>query len=96
MKIGIKYCGGCNPRYDRTNVIEQLKKDLPGSDAFLAEPFADMDYVVVVCGCKSACALIDGFEGRYGRTILTESDAYDGLLSELKQIQLKIKGENLT
>ena len=26
MKIGIKYCGGCNPRYDRSQEVEKLKK----------------------------------------------------------------------
>lgn len=95
MKIGIKYCGGCNPRYDRTNITEQLKRDMPGSEVFTAEPALTMDYVVVVCGCKSACAFAEGLEGRYGRTVLTESDAYDGLLEELRKIQLEIKGENL-
>ena len=95
MKIGIKYCGGCNPRYDRTNIVEQLKRDLPESDVFPAVPSAGLDYVVVVCGCKSACALLDGLEGKYGRSVLTESDAYGDLLGELKRIQLKIKGEDL-
>ena len=28
MKIGIKYCGGCNPRYNRTAVVSRLKKDV--------------------------------------------------------------------
>ena len=29
MKIGIKYCGGCNSRYDRTKEVEKLKKQFP-------------------------------------------------------------------
>lgn len=29
MKIGIKYCGGCNPRYDRNQEVEKLKKNFP-------------------------------------------------------------------
>ena len=29
MKIGIKYCGGCNPRYDRSQEVEKLKKKFP-------------------------------------------------------------------
>lgn len=28
MKIGIKYCGGCNPRYDRSQEVEKLKKKI--------------------------------------------------------------------
>lgn len=87
MRIGIKYCGGCNPRYDRTNIAQRLREDLPESEILSAAPGLNMDYVVVVCGCKSACALVDGLAGRYGRTILTEPDAYDGLLNTLKQLQ---------
>lgn len=26
MKIGIKFCGGCNPRYERKLAFELLKK----------------------------------------------------------------------
>ena len=87
MKIGIKYCGGCNPRYDRTNIAQRLREDLPESEIVSAAPEREMDYVVVVCGCKSACALVDGLSGKYGRTILTESDAYGGLLETLKRLQ---------
>lgn len=87
MKIGIKYCGGCNPRYDRTNIAQRLREDFPGDEIVTATPGLDMDYVVVVCGCKSACALVDGLTEKYGRTVLTESDAYDGLLKTLEQLQ---------
>lgn len=27
MKVGIKYCGGCNPRYDRVAAVNQLKRE---------------------------------------------------------------------
>ena len=25
MRIGIKYCGGCNPRYDRVAAVKELQ-----------------------------------------------------------------------
>lgn len=28
MILGIKYCGGCNPTYDRGAAVAELKKDL--------------------------------------------------------------------
>ena len=27
--IGVRYCGGCNPRYDRTAAVRTLKELLP-------------------------------------------------------------------
>ena len=35
MKVGIKYCGGCNPRYDRAAFVERLLSDHPEWDAVL-------------------------------------------------------------
>lgn len=87
MRIGIKYCGGCNSRYDRTAIVEQLKKDLPDSEFVSADPSVEMDFVVVITGCQSACAKTDGLTGKYGQKTIKRQDAYADLLDELKRIQ---------
>ncbi|MEA4852981.1 MAG: hypothetical protein VB082_01745 [Christensenella sp.] len=86
MKIGIKYCGGCNPRYERTNIAERLRLDLPEARIVSASSESQMDYVVIICGCMSACANVDGLMGEYGRSIITHHDAYKELLEKLKQV----------
>ncbi len=86
MKIGIKYCGGCNPRFDRTDIAQRLRNDFPDSEIVSAQPDDQLDYVVVVCGCNSACAQIDGLMGKHGRSILTHDEAYSTLLEEIKQM----------
>lgn len=30
MTVAVKYCGGCNPRYERTELAERLRADFPG------------------------------------------------------------------
>ena len=49
-RVIIKYCGGCNPRYDRVEAASDLKKKI-------AEPetFGEDTYTVAVCGCPAAC-----------------------------------------
>ena len=32
MKIALKYCGGCNPVYERENIAKWLKKDFENID----------------------------------------------------------------
>lgn len=32
MKIGIKYCGGCNAGYDRPALVEEIKSKYPEYD----------------------------------------------------------------
>lgn len=56
MIIGIKYCGGCNPRYDRVAKVEQLKAELPQHSYVSALTTSDCDVWLVVCGCPAACA----------------------------------------
>lgn len=55
MKIGIKYCGGCNPRYQREAEVEKLKKKLPDC-TFTYDSSEVCNVWIAVHGCPSACA----------------------------------------
>jgi len=55
--IGIKYCGGCNPRYDRVAAVAAAKEKLGARYEFAwAEAGPLYDHVLVVCGCQVKCA----------------------------------------
>ena len=63
MKVGIKYCGGCNPTYRREKVEEVLREEFPEvhftyfthlSSENLKGLKADL--VVCISGCKKGCA----------------------------------------
>ncbi|MDR1835370.1 MAG: hypothetical protein LBQ96_06160 [Fusobacteriaceae bacterium] len=60
LKFGIKYCGGCNPRYDRVAEVEKIKErlreTLPDSEFIYVDPKELYDYVLVACGCQVKCA----------------------------------------
>ena len=85
MVIGIKYCGGCNPRYDRPTLAARLKSDLPGAQVVSAGK--TQDYVVVLCGCSSACAQHQHLTGRYGKSVLAREEDYAPLLEKLRELQ---------
>ena len=57
--IGIRYCGGCNPRYDRVAAVQKLRTLFPDVEFTTAQSGEKYEGVVVVCGCYSACAGID-------------------------------------
>lgn len=42
MTVAVKYCGGCNPRYERTELAERLRADFPGVRIVRAEEPADV------------------------------------------------------
>lgn len=57
MRIGIKFCGGCNPRYDRKKLFNKIKKSLPPyHNISIAENHENYELLIVICGCTSTCA----------------------------------------
>lgn len=61
MKRAVKYCGGCNPRYDRVALVRRLEKDI-GTPFVTAEPGTLYDELYVICGCSARCADIERFQ----------------------------------
>lgn len=61
MKRAVKYCGGCNPRYDRVAFVRQLEKKL-GVPLTSAEAGIVYGELYVICGCSARCAEIDRFQ----------------------------------
>lgn len=56
--FAVKYCGGCNSRYDRVaahRMLEQKLGALPAAKA--GEHYA---VIFVLCGCTACCADISG------------------------------------
>jgi hypothetical protein len=57
VKVGIKFCGGCNPTIDRVNLIKKIREKLePGTYAFEYLDFHDCEVVLVINGCSVGCA----------------------------------------
>jgi len=56
----IRYCGGCNPRYDRVKTAARIKEALMGETAAdqlppLSGGKSDTQITLVICGCQTAC-----------------------------------------
>ena len=57
-EIGVRYCGGCNPMYDRVSVVRRLEKLLPELSFVPAQPGKPYTAVLIVNGCPTACASV--------------------------------------
>jgi hypothetical protein len=56
-RIGVKYCGGCNPRIERSRFVDELKKKLAGDLALAIGCSTEKwELGILVCGCSAACA----------------------------------------
>lgn len=55
----VKYCGGCNPHYDREQAVREIEARI-GKKLVRACVGETYDVLYVVCGCPSRCADISG------------------------------------
>ena len=84
LKIGLKYCGGCNPEYDRVAVKDQIEKSLQDKILFVSPESDDKEMILAIQGCKIACADLSQFQGVKIRKITSEEDAEE-FIKEIHQ-----------
>jgi len=75
LKVGIKYCGGCNPYYDRVALVKRIADRLAGKVKIVALDHDRIDLVLAVEGCNTACAELSQFDGKKIRVITYPEDA---------------------
>lgn len=63
MEIGIVFCGGCNPEYDRVLWKEKMMKLHPNLHFEPAVSQKTYQYLLVFCGCRTRCASLSGLIG---------------------------------
>ena len=71
MRRAVKYCGGCNPRYDRVALVRELERRL-GQPLPPARPGEAYDQIYVICGCSARCADLSGLTA--GAFLVWDSD----------------------
>lgn len=58
MRIAVKYCGGCNPEYERADLVSRLARIIGDNQpdwqlvSMQDEPY---DLIIVVNGCAVGC-----------------------------------------
>lgn len=61
MIVGVKYCGGCNPTYDRGLKIKETLAEHPDWKWEYAQEGKEYDILLVAYGCMRACAAINQY-----------------------------------
>ena len=74
--VGLRYCGGCNPRYDRVAAVGRLRAPPPAAPGQPA--------VVLVCGCPARCAGTAGLDGKL--VWLCAPEDLDRAIQQVKEI----------
>ena len=89
MIVGIKYCGGCQNRYDRTEFVNAVKAANPDLEFRVVSEDAVVDYLLVINGCTAACADISHIIARKGHFMVTGRHMIGRVQKELDRLKLE-------
>lgn len=64
IRIGLKYCGGCKPEYDRVQAVRSIGEQLKQSVEIVSYEDPDAQGTLVIAGCATACVDMSVFAGR--------------------------------
>lgn len=84
---GVKYCGGCNPRYERKKFVHRLSEELGEDYQFeAAVEGKTYDVLLVIGGCTNCCAHHEKLLVRYEKLFVKSEDDFAKTLASLKGI----------
>lgn len=75
ISIAVKFCGGCNPRYERGDAYRKLCAQLADiANVSLAEPEVHYDVLVIFRGCTGCPYLYEEIPANLRLICLGEND----------------------
>ena len=86
MICGVKYCGGCNPRFNRTNFFNKVKRNCPEIEFQYVQPEIIYDHLLVIQGCTSKCADLSTLKTNGTLWNICDEAQYDKLIRQLKEL----------
>ncbi|MDD2215509.1 MAG: hypothetical protein PHR60_03155 [Eubacteriales bacterium] len=63
MNCGVKFCGGCNPRYQRGDAFKYIKEHFKDQIQFeYAKEGVIYDLLLIIGGCTNCCASYNQYQ----------------------------------
>nr|WP_297282299.1 hypothetical protein [uncultured Agathobaculum sp.] len=86
LRCTVKFCGGCNPRYDRGEAYNTVRSSLSGAASFAyPEDGAHYDVLLIIRGCTGCPYLYEEIDAAH-RVIITAADEIPAAIHEIEQI----------
>ncbi|MBR9980212.1 MAG: nuclear transport factor 2 family protein, partial [Desulfatitalea sp.] len=96
LRIGLKYCGGCKPGYDRVAAAERIAAQLRPKAVLLPPDSPALDLILVMQGCPTACADLAAYHAPAIRSVTSPAEADRFIEDLLAQTLTKEMGMPLT
>jgi len=94
IKAGVKYCGGCNPNYDRKETAASISRQT----GIRLETYSEEqppDIALIICGCTSECVKTDKYKGRYETIVVNSPEQLWQAVERIRQYTVNLPaGQN--
>ncbi len=74
MRVGLKYCGGCNPSYDRVEYVRALREAAGNRIEWVPADEGGFTTLLLVSGCDKRCAKMAEYQGSVHRVITVKDN----------------------
>lgn len=82
-QVALRYCGGCNPRFDRGALVARLQNAVPGIALVPFDRAGNYLAVLVICGCTAQCARQEDLPEQIPRFVVKDDEEYEQILAIL-------------
>ncbi len=73
-RIGLKYCGGCNPSYERVEYVQRIQAAAGNRMEWVSIEEGDFDTLLIVNGCDKQCVLSEEYDKAGWRVLSLKDD----------------------
>jgi len=84
-KVAVKYCGGCNPTFDRKKIVSQIEKKFEIKTELYNENGIP-DILLIVNGCKSECIDISQYKSKKITILINDNSQIRDVITAMKMI----------
>jgi len=92
LRLGVRYCGGCNPTFDRVAAVERLLRGFGEQVRQLGYREDGIQAILLVCGCPTACPAQEALAGRIPCFILREEGELQEAARWLRELLQELAG----
>ncbi len=91
LSCTVKFCGGCNPRYDRGEAYHRIRESLSEIAHFsLPEDGASYDVLVILRGCTGCEYLYEDIQADVRLIAVCEADV-DSIIRKIQTLEIHKK-----
>lgn len=94
MTCGVKFCGGCQPVFDRKSFLEHVKAACTELDfVYCSQEQEPPEIILVICGCSASCVNDNFLSDKRTSLYVTKKEDLCWVVKALKEITQDNVGE---